>query len=85
MSKNKFAKVFDVNEYQVLVMKEEFEDSFDLVQMTSLENHVPHLKAKFDTEETRDRLFDNYSQEDAEKFFRDIQDMGADYFYPEHE
>lgn len=69
--KNKFAKLFEFEENQVLVTKLDDEDSekeFKLIQTTQNDIGKIDLAVGFDDEEKRDAYFDEYGEEIAIEF-----------------
>ena len=77
MSKLKFAKIFELGDYQVLITKEyePEDDSFKVVQTTDLEKCRPSLSLGFEKEEKCTECFDNYNEENAQRFLTQIQSM----------
>ena len=72
---NIFAKIFEVENHQVLIMKDETEDTYDVTQIVDLEEVRPVMTMGFETKEKRDDCFDKYSQKDAENFYNVILKM----------
>jgi hypothetical protein len=70
-----FAKLFEIEYYQVLITKDDVEDGFNITQHTDLGDVRPSMAIGFNTEEKRDKCFDDYSKNNAEKFLSIIQSM----------
>jgi len=77
MSKLKFAKIFELGDYQVLITKEyEPEDNtFKVVQTTYLEECRLSLALGFEKEKKCNECFDNYNEDNAQNFLTQIQSM----------
>jgi hypothetical protein len=75
MKKIIFAKLFELKYHQVLITKEDTEDEFNVAQQTDLGNVQPKLSLCFDVEKKRDKCFNDYNQENAEKFISVIKSM----------
>ncbi len=77
MTKNTFAKVFDIGKYQVLVTKEEDTDTNEpMVKQRTLINEITaQVNPGFELEEKRDAFFNNYKLEDAERFLEAMKLM----------
>jgi hypothetical protein len=71
--KNQFAKLFELDNHQVLVTKnydqdETGKDVFLMEVSTSLNSIQPTMKAHYPTEEKRDQQFEKYDKHNAQKF-----------------
>jgi len=73
--KIEFAKLFEIEDYQVLITKEDTEDGFNVTQQTDLGEVRPSMSLGFDAEEKRDKCFLEYNKENAEKFLSIIKEM----------
>jgi hypothetical protein len=73
--KDIFCKLFDFEDCQVLIKKEESEDTFDIRQSTVLEGMGVDLTLIYKKEEVRDKHFDEYSDDNAKKFVGVIKSM----------
>jgi len=80
----KFAKLFDVQEGQVLVERifddndSEDEAPYILKMSTQLDGVTPSMSAAYLTENDRDLNFDNYSQEQADIFYSNMKEQFGD-------
>lgn len=76
--KNKFAKLFEFKECQVLVTKdfeENAETEFKIVQTTHCNHVVIDLALGFDDEEKRDSVFEKYGKKEASEFLKTINNL----------
>lgn len=73
----KFAKVFEIDTNQVLITKEfdENDDTYLLKQTTEFDEVTPAMSMGFDTEEKRDKAFEDYNEENAQMFLNVINSM----------
>lgn len=80
MAKIIFAKIFELDEHQVLITKEyePEDDSFKVVQTTDFEDVRPAVAWVFKDESVRDKCFDDYKESQAKEFVKSIQEMLAD-------
>ncbi len=73
MKFRKFARIFDFNDGQVLITKEEDDtDSFAVVQAVDSEEFRPAITVNFKSEESRDKYFEEYNDENARAFLDHI-------------
>jgi|VirMetMinimDraft_7_1064189.scaffolds.fasta_scaffold89366_2 hypothetical protein len=75
MKGEQFAKLFQVDDKQVLITKIFEDDIFSIKQQTSLEEVIPIITLSFNDEEERDFDFDGYNQEVAEDFIKTIENI----------
>lgn len=70
MKKNIFAKIVETEYYQVLITKEYDDDTeqYKVVQHLDMDDMRIELALKFNSEETRDSVFNSYSVSNADKF-----------------
>lgn len=76
--KNKFAKLFEFEECQVLLTKdfeENAETEFKIVQVTHCENVTIDLALGFENEENRDSVFEKYGKKEAAEFLETIHKL----------
>jgi hypothetical protein len=66
----KFAKLFEIDNNQILITKDYDydEDVYLLKQRTSFDEVDPSMSMSFDSEEKRDNAFNDYNQDNAQKF-----------------
>ncbi|MFA5207536.1 MAG: hypothetical protein WC428_02650 [Candidatus Paceibacterota bacterium] len=72
---NEFAKIFEVENYQVLIMKDETNSEYEVKQIIDFKEVRPIISLGFDSEEKRDDCFNNYDKENAKKFYNLIFNM----------
>jgi len=74
---NNFCKVFQVAEGQVLIIKNfsDEDDEYKIDQITETENIRMTIGLGYEKEEVRDQNFEKYSQEDAEKFVKILNNL----------
>jgi hypothetical protein len=70
-----FAKIFEIEDHQVLIMKDDTEHEFEVKQIVDFDEVRPVMSLGFDSEEKRDECFNNYSKENAEKFYNVVSNM----------
>jgi hypothetical protein len=65
-----FFKVINLeqSEEQVLLVKSQEEEKFDLLMFINVKNQTHQAKVSFDKEEVRDSAFDTYDEEKATNF-----------------
>lgn len=68
--KNQFAKLFDLEDHQVLITKDEDEDAkeFSITQTTQIDGCDPSASLFFTNQDIRDSAFDSYNKEAAQRF-----------------
>ena len=71
---NKFAKLFDVGNDQVLLTKDYNEESeeYEIKISTSISDIRCSVKLGFKSEDSRNKGFDNYNEENAKHFQNEI-------------
>lgn len=73
MQGENFAKLFQVEDMQVLITKDFEEDTATIREQTDFVDIRPSLTFGFESEEDRDEAFENYGQEQAESFIKTIK------------
>jgi hypothetical protein len=73
--KNEFAKLFEIEDHQILIMKDETEDGYEIKQIVDFEEVRPIMSIGFDSEEKCNECFNKYGKEEAEKFYNVISNM----------
>jgi len=74
---NKFAKLFELGNNQVLLIKEyeEEEDIFQVSQTTWIDNVSYSIKLSMKSEVSRNKYFEKYNEEDAKHFLKNIDNL----------
>jgi len=67
-TKFEFAKIFELEDYQVLITKDEDDEKYRIMQSTQLEDCMPSLALGYELESTRDKHFNEYNIDNAQKF-----------------
>lgn len=70
-----FAKVFTLEEADVLITKtySDESDAFEIVQRADAKaGYEIKFSIGFDNETSRDRAFDNYNEQSAERFLKEV-------------
>ena len=70
--KTHFAKIFEFENHQVLVTKDDSDDGFEVVQATDLGTMCPLMKVGFKTEKMRDKYFNEYDEKIAKHFLDEM-------------
>lgn len=70
MEKIEFCKIFELENYQILIMKDEDEDEYVVKQITDFPGFRPMMSLGFATEEKRDECFNDYTEENAKNSLR---------------
>ena len=74
---NKFARLFDLGNYQVLLTKgyDAEEESFSVSQTTENDHVSYSIKLSMNYEDSRDRYFDTYNEEDAKHYLASVTNI----------
>ena len=76
---NKFARLFELADHQVLLMKDynDEEEKFYVSQTTWIDNISYSMKLGMNNEESLDKYFDKYNEEEAKRYLDSVTDLLA--------
>lgn len=77
---DKFARLFELENHQVLLMKDYDyeEETFYVSQITWIDNISYSMKLGMKNEESRDKYFDKYSEEEAKRYLNSVTNILAE-------
>lgn len=76
---NKFARLFELDDHQVLLMKdyEDEEEKFYVSQTTWIDSISYSMRLGMKNEESRDKYFDKYNEEEAKRYLTSVTNLLA--------
>ena len=76
---NRFARLFELADHQVLLMKDydDEEEKFYVSQTTWIDNISYSMKLGMNNEESLDKYFDKYNEEEAKRYLDSVTDLLA--------
>lgn len=76
---NKFARLFELDDHQVLLMKDydDEEEKFYVSQTTWIDSISYSMRLGMKNEESRDKYFDKYNEEEAKRYVTSVTNLLA--------
>lgn len=76
---NKFARLFELADHQVLLMKDydDEEEKFYVSQTTWIDNISYSMRLGMNNEESLDKYFDEYNEEEAKYYLNSVMNLLA--------
>ena len=76
---NKFARLFELADHQVLLMKDydDEEEKFYVSQTTWIDNISYSMRLGMNNEESLDKYFDKYNEEEAKCYLNSVTNLLA--------
>lgn len=76
---NKFARLFELADHQVLLMKDydDEEEKFYVSQTTWIDNISYSMRLGMNNEESLDKFFDKYNEEEAKCYLNSVMNLLA--------